>query len=171
MSELFDLAAKKSEPKTPLDYFREHRINVFVWPDAWRNAATAQALNWDKVDFGQHTVNAVPEKRGVYAFCVSVKGTIMPSHGVLVYFGETSRTLRKRYKEYVRDCRIGAKRPKFENLFKLWPNDLDFFFAAIDDDACDLKAIEKVLNDAVIPHCVSDDFSAEIRRIVPVLRG
>lgn len=171
MIELFDLAAKKSEPKAPLDYFREHKIDVYVWPDAWRNAATVQALNWDKVEFGHHTINNVPEKRGVYAFCVSVKGTIMPPHGVLVYFGQTSRTLRERYREYVRECRMGAKRPKFENLFKLWSNHLDFFFVPIDDDTCDLKVIEEALNDAVIPHCVTDDFSAEIRRIVPVLRG
>lgn len=171
MSRLLDLAAKKSEPKTPRHFFHEHSIQVFVWPDAWRDVATAQALNWSKVEFGQHTVDAVPEQRGVYAFCVSVKGSIMPSHGVLVYFGETSRTLRKRYKEYLRDCRMGAKRPKIDNLFKLWSKDLDFFFAPIDDDVCDLKKIEEALNDAVIPHCVTNDFSAEIRRTIPVLRG
>lgn len=170
MSRLFDLATKKSEPKKPLDFLREHKLDVFVWPSAWRDAATELALNWDRVDFGNHTVNDVPTQRGVYAFCVSVRETIMPSHGVLVYFGET-QSLRERYKQYVRDCRIGAKRPKFENLFKLWPNDLDFFFAPIENDACDLKKIEATLNDAVIPHCVTKDFSAEVRRIVKVLRG
>ena len=91
--------------------------------------------------------------------------------GSLLHADSQSRTLRKRYKEYVRDCRIGAKRPKFENLFNLWPNDLDFFFAPIEDDTCNLKEIEEALNNSVIPHCVTDDFSAEIRRIVPVLRG
>lgn len=65
----------------------------------------------------------------------------------------------------------GAKRPKFEKLFSLWPADLDFFFASIDDQEYDLKIIEELLNDAVIPLCVTDDFSAEIRRVVPVLRG
>ena len=171
MSKLFDLAQRKSAPRTPQDFFREHRLNVFVWPDAWRNATTGQALNWGRVDFGSGAINDVPEQGGVYAFCISVKGSIMPPHGILVYFGETSRTLRKRYKEYLRECHVGAKRPKFENLFNLWPSDLDFFFAPIADDVCCLKEIEKILNDAVIPHCVTDDFSAEIRRIVPVLRG
>lgn len=171
MSELFDLAAKKNEPKTPLDYFREHSLNVYVWPDAWRNASPEQPLNWGRVDFGSHTKKDVPKTRGIYAFCISVRGTIMPPHGVLVYFGQTSRTLQVRYGEYVRDCRIGTKRSKLANLFRLWPEDLDFYFAPIDDSGCDLEEIEEILNDAVIPHCVTDDFSAEIRSIVPVLRG
>lgn len=171
MSSLFDLAQKKSEPKGPLDFYREHVVNVFVWPDAWRDAAAANALNWEKVEFGAETINEVPEQRGIYAFSICVKNSIMPTHGVLVYFGETSRTLRTRYKEYVRDSERGSKRPRFENLFRLWPNDLDFFFAPIDDNNCDLRAIERILNDAVIPHCVTKDFSAEIRRMVPVLRG
>lgn len=171
MSSLFDLAQKKSEPKEPLDFYREHAVNVFAWPDAWRNANSAQALNWDKVEFGAATVDDVPEQRGLYAFSICVKNTIMPPHGVLVYFGETSRTLRARYKEYVRDSQRGSKRPRFENLFRLWSDDLDFFFAPIEDDECDLRVIEQTLNDAVIPHCVIKDFSAEIRRIIPVLRG
>lgn len=171
MSRLFDLAQRHTAPKTPQDFLREHRVNVFVWPDAWRDAQTGPVLSWGKVEFGRDTINDVPETRGVYAFCICVRGTIMPPHGVIVYFGETSRTLRQRYREYVRDCTRGAKRPKFEHLFALWPNDLDFFFAPIDDNNVDLKVIEEELNDAVIPHCVTDDFSAEIRRIVPVLRG
>jgi len=171
VSRLYDLASKKSEPKTPEDYFREHSFKVFLWPDAWRDANTPEALNWNKVDFGDATIGDVPEQRGVYGFCICVKNSIMPPHGVLVYFGETSRTLRQRYREYVRDCKRGAKRPKFENLFSLWPGDLDFYFAPINDQNRDLKEIEEELNDAVIPLCVTDDFSAEIRRIVPVLRG
>ncbi|MEO1020437.1 MAG: hypothetical protein AAFY56_22515 [Pseudomonadota bacterium] len=168
---MFDLAKKKSDPKTPEDFLREHSFKVFLWPEAWRDAESAQALTWGKVEFGRGTINDVPEQRGVYAFCICLRGSIMPPHGVLVYFGETSRTLRTRYKEYVRDCKRGAKRPKFENLFSLWPDDLDFFYASIDDDACNLKDIEEALNDAVKPLCVTDDFSAEIRRIVPILRG
>lgn len=170
MSRLYDIAAAKREVKEPIDYFRAHHLEVYVWPLAWGNAATAQELNWGRVEFGQDTKEDVPEKSGVYAFCVSVKGTIMPSHGVLVYFGQTYN-LRERYKQYLRDCKIGAKRPKFENLFNLWPDHLDFFFAPIDDTDCDLEEIEAILNDAVIPHCVTRDFSAEVRRMVKILRG
>ena len=68
MSSLIDLAAKKHDPKTPLDFYREHLVNVFVWPDAWRNADTDNALNWEKVEFGADIVDDVPEQRGLHAF-------------------------------------------------------------------------------------------------------
>ena len=171
MSRLFDLVRRESEPKGVKEYLLEHSFTVFLWPAAWRDAQSAEQLHWTKVNFGRETVEDVPEVRGVYAFAICIKKSIMPSHGVLVYFGETTRTLRDRYLEYIRDSERGAKRAKFEELFELWADDLDFFFAPIHNAACNLKAIETGLNDAVIPYCVTKDFSAEIRRIVPILRG
>ena len=171
MTKLLDLAKKKSEPKEVADYFRDHSFDVFLWPDAWKSAQSDHALQWHKVEFGRSTIDAVPEIRGVYAFSISIRETIMPEHGILVYIGETSRTLRQRYREYVRDSIRGAKRTKLEYLFERWSSDLEFFFAPIADEDCNLKQIEMTLNDAVIPLCVTDDFSAEIRRLVPVLRG
>ena len=95
----------------------------------------------------------------------------MPTHGVLVYFGETSRTLRKRYREYLRESIRGAKRTRFRNLFDHWSSNLYFYFVPLPDEQVDLKSIEVDLNDAVLPYCVTDDFSAEIRQIVAILRG
>lgn len=171
MSRLFDLARRESEPKGVKEFFKEHSFTVFLWPAAWRDAQSTEPLHWTKVEFGRGTIEDVPEVRGVYAFAICIKKSIMPSHGVLVYFGETTRTLRERYREYIRDSERGAKRPKFEELFDLWAEDLKFFFAPIQNAVCNLKTIETALNDAVIPYCVTKDFSAEIRRIVPILRG
>ena len=171
MPGLIDLARRKSEPKIALDYLREHSFLITLWPEAWQSAASVHALNWERVEFGRATIAAVPEQRGVYAFCVSMRGTIMPPHGVIVYFGETSRTLRQRYREYIRDSEKGSKRPRFSDLFNLWSENLDFYYAPIGDLTYDLKIIEEALNDAVIPHCVTHDFSAEVRQIVPILRG
>ena len=171
MSRLFDLVRKKSEPKDVEDYFREHSFTVFLWPTAWRDAQSPEQLHWTRVEFGRAAIEDVPALRGVYAFSICIKDSIMPSHGVIVYFGETTRTLRDRYREYIRDSERGAKRPKFAELFDLWAEHLDFIFAPIQNPACDLKTIERTLNDGVIPYCVTKDFSAEIRRIVPILRG
>ena len=171
MSRLFDLARRRSQPKDVKDFFMDHSFRVFLWPEAWRDAQSAEPLHWTKVEFGRGTIEDVPEVRGVYAFTICIKNSIMPSHGVLVYFGETTRTLRDRYREYIRDSERGAKRTKFEDLFDLWADDLNFFFAPIHNAGCNLKTIERTLNDAVIPYCVTKDFSADIRRIVPILRG
>lgn len=171
MSNLLDLVKTKSDTKGAENYFLEHAFKVYLWPEAWQNAKSDYGLRWHKVEFGKATIRDVPYVRGIYAFSICIKNSIMPSHGVIVYFGETSRPLRERYREYVRDSERGAKRPKFEHLFDLWSTDLDFFFAPIPDPNCNIKLIEAELNDAVIPFCVTKDFSAEIRRIVPILRG
>ena len=130
MSKLIDLVKEKSELKDVQDFFRQHSFKVFLWADAWRKVKTEYALQWNKVEFGKASVNKVPEVRGIYAFSISIKNSVMPSHGVIVYFGETSRTLRMRYTEYIRDSRHGAKRTKLKNLFDLWVSDLDFFLCS-----------------------------------------
>ena len=171
MNSILDLANSTPARKTAEDYYRAHTLSITIWPEAWRLAEVEVALVWESVIFGRNTIEEVPEVRGIYALCISVKDSIMPRQlGPIVYFGETSRTLRKRYQEYVKDSEKGAKRPKLQYLFELWSGDLDFCFAPVADPGIDLKQIEKVLNDAALPIFVTNDFSAEIRRIVAVLR-
>ena len=124
MSRLFDLLRKKNESKDVANYFREHSFRVFLWPDAWRAAQSPEQLQWNRVEFGQATIEDVPEVRGIYAFSICIKRSIMPTHGVIVYFGETTRTLRDRYREYIRDSARGAKRIKIAELFDLWADNL-----------------------------------------------
>ena len=170
MNHSLDLVRDQTEPRTLVDYFSRHSVKTFLWPDAWRNAKSQCDLQWNRVTFGSDTIEDVPEMQGIYAFSICIKNSIMPPHGVIVYFGETSRTLRERYREYLRDSKRGAKRIIFQLLFEQWPSDLDFLFAALPDTDCDLKLIEMSLNDAVIPFCATRGFSAEIQKIVRILR-
>ena len=170
MSDIIDLANRPMEPMGPVDYWRQHTVRTILWPRAWKNAAVSTPLHWGKVEFSADNANLIPRTRGVYAFSISIKASIFPCHGIIVYFGETS-SLRRRYREYIRDKERGPKRIKMGNLFNLWPDDLDFFFAEIEDPNFDLEQVEETLNDAVIPHCVTNDFSAEVRRLVAILRG
>ena len=59
MSRLIDLAVRQDDPKTHVDFLREHNVTVFVWPAAWRDTNVANALNWEKVEFGRDTVGVV----------------------------------------------------------------------------------------------------------------
>lgn len=171
MNSILDLVNNTPTPKTAEDHYKAHTLSITIWPLAWKNAEVLVDLDWNSVIFGRNTIEQVPEERGIYALCISVKNSIMPNqHGPIVYIGQTSRTLRIRYKEYLRDSEKGAKRPKLQKLFELWPEDLDFCFAPVTDPGIDLVQIEKVLNDAVMPIFVANDFSAEIKRIVAVLR-
>ena len=168
---LFDFAKRKGEEKEVEDYFNRYSFRVVLWPDAWKNAQVGPRLNWRAVDFGRHTKDAVPAEPGVYAFSISIRNTIMPPHGVLVYFGKSARTLRERYGEYLRDAERGSKRIKLEHLFNFWKDDLEFHFAPVPDPQWNLRDIEIALNDAVVPHCVTQDFSAQIKQAVNAFRN
>ena len=152
-----------------------HSFTTFIWPDAWKEAKSAAPLEWTAVKFEAEDPLEVPEQRGVYAFVISVDGTIMPPHGCIMYFGQTGatskRTLRDRYRDYLRERRKGPKRQLIKWLFDLWGNHLLFYYAPVPDEQISLEDIETSLNNAVIPSCSVNDFTAEVRGLIPVLRA
>ncbi len=170
MNDIIDLANKRSEPKGLVDYWREHTVSAILWPSAWRTATIAQTLHWIRVEFSPRNAKKIPKTPGIYAFSISIKKSIMPENSTIVYFGETN-SLQSRYRDYLSEMKLGPKRIKFERLFRLWPKDLDFIYAEVPEDNVDLECIEETLNDSVIPECVVNDFSAEVVKLVRVLRG
>lgn len=168
--EIIDLADRQQEAKGPIDFWKQHTINAILWPLAWKNANVGFPLQWKRIEFCRKNIDQIPNSPGVYAFSISIKNSIIPSQGTIVYFGQAS-CLKSRYKDYIGERTRGSKRIKFGILFKLWPDDIDFTFTTIDDQSYSLDEVEKALNDAVIPHFVTNDFSAEIRRLVQILRG
>ena len=164
-----------AQSKTAEDFYRDHAFDVYLWPDLWRKQAGAQPYVWTEVPFEESSVDAVPAEQGIYAFKIRINNTIMPEHAVIVYFGQSGAgsqsNLRNRFRQYLRDRARGAKRPKFRWLFSNWSNDLTFCFASLNWAAADLLKLENDLSDAVIPVCSTQDFSARIRRIVPILRN
>lgn len=171
----FDLAASTALPRTAEDFYREHAFSVYLWPDLWREQAGAQPFAWTEVPFEEGSVGAVPAEQGIYAFKIRINNTIMPEHAVIVYFGQSGAgsqsNLKNRFRQYLRDRVRGAKRPKFQWLFSNWSDDLLFCFSSLDWTEAHLRKLENDLSDAVIPACSTLDFSARIRRIVPVLRN
>lgn len=175
MVSAFDLAAHKAQLKEPEDYYRQHSFTVYLWSDLWRKIAGPQAFEWSEVAFEDAAVDAVPMEPGIYAFKIAIRDTIMPEHSVIVYFGQSGAgsdgKLRKRFKQYLRGKKRGAKRILIDRLFRTWPNDLVFCYAALDCTEDELLKLENDLSDAAIPMCSTMDFSAHVRRIVPVLRS
>ena len=170
----FDLASA-TKARTAEDMYREHSFSVYLWPDLWRGQKGAHLFDWTEVPFTEDSVDDVPDQQGIYAFKIRITDTIMPEHSIIVYFGQSGAgsqaNLRKRFRQYLRDRDRGAKRPKFERLFRNWRDDLLFCFSSLDWDEKDLRKLENDLSDAVIPFCSSLDYSATIRRVVAVLRS
>lgn len=174
MSDLYDFIPDDEEIGNIEKEFRDHSFTIYMWPEAWRQAKDeiGKKLDWQRVEFGQADADRIiPAKSGIYAFSICIKRTSMPSHGVLVYFGQTSKLL-DRYQQYLQKRDKGnARRPKIERLFRRWKEDLDFHFAPIQTSEDERRSIETSLNDAVIPYCVVKDFSAKIRGMVQAMRS
>ena len=148
-------------------------------PARWRGFVPVPPLNWQSVRFSAEARADIPQQRGIYAFVLQfqdhVNGPLpLPMHGYILYAGITGhigaeRTLRDRYGDYLRDKRR-AKRRRIHHMLNLWPDDLYFHYSVV-DDAVELDKLELALNDAMIPPFVTNDFSAEVRPLVNVLRG
>ena len=161
-------------PATPLDYWRQHRIDVVVWPEAWKKVPPGYQFQWQKIRFNAANKTAVPRDRGIYAFAVSVENGFIPSHGYIVYIGITGarkpRSLQMRYDDYLRDQRLGSKRPRIKQMFDLWEGHLDFWFAPCPDHSLDLEALEREINTMIIPPFVEKDFEPWARAQIKLLR-
>ena len=130
---------------------------------------TITSLNWDSIPYGKNELERIPDnKRGIYAFVVCHNNAVLPMHGYIMYIGiagrDSSRTLRARYKEYLNEKKI-MERFHIARMIATWHRVLRFFFAPVDDDvsADDLKALEKQLNDALLPPFSKGDLSAELK--------
>lgn len=159
-----------------LKNFQQH---VVLSPSRWHSFSPNPPLQWQSVRFGAATINNVPEQRGIYAFVVqfqdhSIVPIALPSHGYVMYGGiaghvGASRTLRDRFRDYLRDQRR-AKRVQIWSMLNKWRDDLFFHFSVV-SDTTDLGTMEYALNDAIIPPYVTNDFSAEVRPLVRALRA
>ena len=169
MSKIFDIVSRKKAKKAAKDYYLEHQIIAYLWPDAWRDVTFPQLPNWQKVKFGGSDTKKIPRKPGVYALRINIDHSAIPGNGLIAYFGISGDSLRDRYGDYLNERKSGSKRPKIEELLDLWGDSLDFVFWVHERKLPTLKKIEKRLNDAVMPPYNIDDYSGEIRRIRKVL--
>lgn len=161
-----------------LRQLKDFQQHVILSPKQWRGFAPPEPLAWESVKFAAQNRNDVPEQRGIYAFIVQfqdhdVVPPALPPHGYVMYGGITGatadRTLRDRYGDYLRDQRR-PKRWSIHSMLNKWSDDLYFHYAAVGADY-DLSQLETALNDAIIPPYVTNDFSAEVRALVRVLRN
>ena len=125
-------------------------------------------LQWRQKQFSKKNAARIAEQPGVYAFAI-VHGQIgLPPHGYILYIGQVgaksgpTRTLRARFKEYLREK---GKRPLVAYFLNTWKTSLVFHFASLDPNTVDLLDVERRLNDAMIPPFSQRDFSPEIRQM------
>jgi hypothetical protein len=78
---------------------------------------------------------------------------------------KSNRPLRARYRDYL-NAKSVRKRPKIARMIGTWHSVLCFFFATVDDDVDSdaLEAIEKALNNALMPPFSQGDLDIELKQ-------
>lgn len=136
-------------------------------PSQWQLYGRADGLQWTTIQFTEANRQLVPQSAGLYAFSISPAVSDIFEHHYLMYIGQagfnSANTLYKRYQDYITPSKV-ARRPKILRMKELWPDNICYSYTVVDVATTNLKDIETELNDALIPPCVTGDFSTEIRR-------
>lgn len=153
-----------------VERFQAEKRSFYLSPDRWSTSRVKVTLDWDEVKFEDGNKNAIPDKKGIYAFVVKHANNHFPPHGYIMYVGITGnvsaeRTLKKRFKDYLYEQKRN-KRPKVHFMLTKYSENLYFNYVALeDDDDIDLGQLELDLNDALVPPVGRKDFTAEIKAL------
>lgn len=149
-----------------VDRLKADRVEFCLSPTQWQQSKAPSNLSWDRVSFKKSEAADVPRARGVYAFIVELYKKGLPSHGYIMYVGETghtsNETLRSRFLSYFGE-RQKQLRAIHYALLK-YEKYLYFHFSEVTDRNRSLKELEQVLLDTFIPPYNMRDFSIEISR-------
>lgn len=136
-------------------------------PDRFKAGLSLPPLSWNTTEFSPSGIAVVTSQPGLYAFSVVAQRQGLPPHSYVLYVGQTgakrnARSLRIRAGEYLKEKKTGKRRHVWEFLNK-WSGHLSFHFVPVDPTKHDLEALEKALNDALMPPYSMNDFSVEIK--------
>lgn len=144
--------------------FMRHSHTMIMVPRLWSSlsAGNTPPLSWVMFPFKDSYQQDIPDKPGVYALLIdpNAAGDLRVSY--LMYVGETNRTLRERFGEYLREARSGRIRPKLLRILPLYPDHLLFACCPLPSDVAP-RVVEAALLQAFLPPG-NDQVPASVRR-------
>lgn len=153
------------------DQVGKYKIEVTLVPEQMmKQDYDVDLLEWNSVLFNNNDeLNRIPDdKRGIYAFAVSVSNKTLPPNCYVLYIGiagkDSNRSLRERYKDYL-NTKTVLKRAGIAKMIANWHEVLRFYYAPVDENITSevLKKLEKQLNTALIPPFSINDLEAEVK--------
>ena len=131
--------------------------------DLWRGYKNYVDLSWSVVKFNISEVDKIPDdQQGVYTFVVKPGIANHPEYAVLLYVGQTKRTFRERFMEYLREPKKAKPRIRIKEMIDLWgSNNLWFCYAEIKNKTLIDKMEEQLIMAYVPP--MNDQFPANLR--------
>jgi hypothetical protein len=153
-----------------VDERRHYSQEFYLIPRRLNALQIPITLEWRVVKFEKSNRDNVSSRPGIYAFVVKSVCPGLPPHGYIPYIGITRKRkrnvfLRTRFSEYIRDQASGSPaRLQIGDMLTRWRDAIYFYFAEVDDNLMPLHELEELLNDAIQPPKVSNDYSAAVRR-------
>lgn len=129
--------------------YKLHVRKFFLHPPTWEDGSNHVSLNlkWKNYKFTKANKSRVPDNKGIYCFVVKPRVPNVFNSHYLFYVGKTTRTLKKRYSEYLRDKEgKGKPRHKVFEMLKLYDNYLYFYCTEINSDVNITDTENKLLN-------------------------
>ena len=153
---------------------RIYQRDFFLWKQQWDTYTDPSIpLDWRCVKFEENNADQIPTKKGVYAFFIEPRIAKFPTHGYLIYIGQTGhkseRDLRKRFRDYLYD-KEKPKRTRVYLMLNTWENYLYFYYAEVDPAQMDLKQLEQKLLDTFTPPFVDRGYSAYVGGVLKGLQ-
>jgi len=134
--------------------YRLHVRKFFLHPKTWEDKANdiSQTLIWKNYKFTKANKARIPDKKGIYCFVLIPKSPNFFNTHYLFYVGKTTRTLRIRYSEYLRDQDgKGKPRHKVFEMLNLYDSYLYFYCTELNSDL-DITDVEDKLINTFMPY-------------------
>lgn len=131
-----------------------HIRKFLLYPKYWDDIKNhyAYKLKWKSVKFKKGNERYLPEKKGLYCFVVEPVFPNFINTKYFFYVGQTTRTLRKRFVEYINDQEgKGKPRPKVYEMLKLYKNHIQFHYTILTSKTQIDEIEQKIINTFVPP--------------------
>lgn len=155
-----------------VDAAKIHFQRLLLWPKQWTTFLNLQrSKKWDFFDwkifkFNNDQINMIPQHKGIYSFIIKPEIALHPACSYIMYIGKSERSLKDRFKEYLREKTDPKARPKIKDLLKKYDDYL--YFCCTEIPADKINEIETKLISAYMPPC-NRVYEASIRRVVNAL--
>lgn len=140
-----------------------HRHSLVLWPANWKNFKHGSRLRWQTKPFVKASLPRIPDKPGVYAFLIQPAIADLQV-AYLMYIGQTDRSLRTRFGEYLKEMDRPMGRPAVSVILNLYIGYLHFCCAPVELPQSPLRVEERLIAAFLPP--VNRKLPAGVSRIV-----
>ena len=139
----------------------KHLWQFTLWPRQWQSYQSEPPYQWEMYKLIESERQNIPDSAGVYTIIVQPQVFTHPACMYLMYAGK-SRSLRRRFGEYLNERSRRTGRPKLLRVLNKYPDHTWFCFSVVPEAR--ISSVEDALLSAYIPPC-NDRFPAPISRI------